>query len=272
MNRFWQRVSLVLAGSMMVSVLAFPQSTAKVSTIQRLHNIDVLQQQMGHPMPGPAPDRPAAGKWDTSRIYVPDTDDPTTKQMLKAEKLMADPATVGKAIELLKKVVKDHPVNSAAYLLMGVAYSSQKSWEDAKTALSMALALHPGEVKAFLILGAIENEQKAFADAENHLLQAVALAPSSPDAHLELGRTYFGQGRWDLASQQVATANQLRADDPQQHVLMGNILLRERDAAGALKEFRETVRLDPSGPLAAPAGQMIERIEAALKQSGSQSQ
>jgi tetratricopeptide (TPR) repeat protein len=271
MNRFWKTVFPLFAGCMMMGMLAFAQSGA-TSTIQRIHNVDVMRQQMGHPMPGPAPDRAAPNQPGTPSIYVPDSGDVAGEQLLKAAKLMADSATVGKAIDLLKKVVKKYPQNPTAYMLMGVAYSSQQSWEEAKTALSMALVLQPGNARAYLILGAIENETKAFTEAENHLLKAVALAPAWPDAHVELGQAYIGQERWDLARQQIAMANQLRADNPQQHVLLGNILLRERNAAGALKEFQETVRLDPTGPLAASAGQMIERIEAALKESGNPNQ
>jgi hypothetical protein len=47
---------------------------------------------------------------------------------------------------------------------------------------------------------------------------------------------------------------------------MGNILLREHNAEGALKEFKEALRLDPTGPTAEPTQQMIARIEAALQQ------
>jgi lipoprotein NlpI len=64
----------------------------------------------------------------------------------------------------------------------------------------------------------------------------------------ELFRAYLGLGRWDAAGQHVAKANQLRPDDPQQHVVLGNIMLRERNADGALKEFQEALRLDPTGP------------------------
>jgi tetratricopeptide (TPR) repeat protein len=263
---------LIFAGCMMVAVSAFAQSTAKISTLQRLHNIDVLQQQMGHPMPGPAPDRPAPKEPKTPVIYVPDSGDAAGKQLRKAENLMVDPATVGKAVDLLTKVVKGDPRNAAAHILLGVAYSSQQNWDEAKKSFSTAVELEPFNALTYIGLGCVENEAKTFAEAGNHLLKAVALAPESADAHFELGRAYFGQGRWDLAGQQIAMANQFRADDPQQHVLMGNILLRERNAAGALKEFQETVRLDPTGPLAAPAGQMIERIETALRQSGNQNQ
>ena len=48
------------------------------------------------------------------------------------------------------------------------------------------------------------------------------------------------------------------------HVLLGNILLRKRDARGALQEFNEYLKLDPQGPFAPAAREMVARIEKAL--------
>jgi hypothetical protein len=49
------------------------------------------------------------------------------------------------------------------------------------------------------------------------------------------------------------------------HVLLGNIALRKNDPAAALKEFKEYLRLDPKGPMAAGAQQMVSRLEQATK-------
>jgi cytochrome c-type biogenesis protein CcmH/NrfG len=76
--------------------------------------------------------------------------------------------------------------------------------------------------------------------------------------------------RWDVADQHVSKANQLRPNNAGQHVMMGNILLRERDAMGALKEFKQAVQLDPQGSMAAPSQQMVDKIEAALKHAANQ--
>jgi len=44
------------------------------------------------------------------------------------------------------------------------------------------------------------------------------------------------------------------------HVLMGNILLREGKRATARQEYEAYLRLEPNGPMAAGAHQMIEKI------------
>jgi tetratricopeptide (TPR) repeat protein len=92
----------------------------------------------------------------------------------------------------------------------------------------------------------------------------VTLAPESADAQFELGRAYWGLQRWPDADLHVTKANTLRPDNAAQHILLGNILLRERNAEGALKQYQEYVRLDPTGPFADSARQMVAKIEAAL--------
>ena len=41
-------------------------------------------------------------------------------------------------------------------------------------------------------------------------------------------------------------------------------MLRKRDAAEALQEFKEYLRLEPNGPLAEPVREMVNKIEKAL--------
>jgi Flp pilus assembly protein TadD len=174
---------------------------------------------------------------------------------------------IDKSVALFQKAISEYPQYSEAYLLMGVAYSSQKNWSDAEKALQKCIELNKNNPAALVAIGAAENEQKDYSDAEKHLTQAVALAPGSADAHFELGRAYWGLQRWSDADQHVAKANALRSDNSAQHVLMGNIMLRERNAEGALKEFKEALRLDPTGPLAEPTKQIVAKIENALNAS-----
>jgi len=191
------------------------------------------------------------------------------KDVASAQQLLTQGKDLDKSIQLLKKAVAQYPQYGRAYLLMGVAYSSQKNWDEAEKSLQKAVEINQGDAAAYVALGSVENEKKSFSEAEKYLLKAVVLSPESADAQFELGRAYWGLGRWDDAGQHVAKANQLRPDSAAQHLLMGNIMLRERNAEAALKEFQEALRLDPKGPMAEPIRQVIGRIEAALKQQAS---
>ncbi|HZP17409.1 MAG TPA: hypothetical protein VFB00_05565, partial [Terriglobales bacterium] len=48
------------------------------------------------------------------------------------------------------------------------------------------------------------------------------------------------------------------------HVLLGNIALRRRDAPGALREFEEYLKLDPTGPMAEGTQAMVKKIQASM--------
>jgi hypothetical protein len=48
------------------------------------------------------------------------------------------------------------------------------------------------------------------------------------------------------------------------HALLGNILLREQDAQGALDEYHEYLRLEPFGSMAPAVREVVEKLEKAL--------
>jgi tetratricopeptide (TPR) repeat protein len=200
----------------------------------------------------------------------PNAPDDARNDMESGRSILSGGKDLDKSIKLFQKAIARYPQYCEAYLLMGVAYSSQKKWDNAEKALQKSIELNKNAGGAYVALGSVENERKEYSQAEKYLLKGVELAPNSPDAHFELGRAYWGQQRWDVADQHVSKANQLRPGDAGQHVMMGNILLRERDAMGALKEYKQAVQIDPKGPLATPSQQMVDKIEAALKQAEAQ--
>jgi tetratricopeptide (TPR) repeat protein len=89
------------------------------------------------------------------------------------------------------------------------------------------------------------------------------LNPNAPQAHYELAKTYLATQKWDDAEQQAQKAVTLRPDMAPAHVVLGNIALHKGDNQAALKEFKEYLRLDPKGPMAAGAQQVVNRIEQA---------
>ncbi len=189
------------------------------------------------------------------------------KNFWDAQQLLTQGKDVDRATELLEKAIQQYPRYADAYLSLGTAYRSQTNLTKAEESLQKAVELNKLNADAYIALGSVQNDEKKYAEAEKSLLTAIVTSSApSADAQFELGRACFGLGRWEAAGQHVGTANQLRPDNPKQHVMMGNILLRERNADGALKEFREALRLDPTGPNAEAIGQMITRIEAVLKQ------
>lgn len=189
------------------------------------------------------------------------------KNLSEGKELLEKRKDFEKSIRFFKKAIEEYPKYVEAYLLMGVAYSAQKRWNDAATALNHAIEVDSKYAPAYLALGALENQQGKFADAEKPLLKAVELNADSANVQWELARAYWGLGRWQDADPHAAKAVELAPDNSDAHLLMGNILLRKRDAAGALREYKESLRLAPNGPMSEPTRQMVAKLEAALKSS-----
>jgi len=164
-------------------------------------------------------------------------------------------------IDHLKKAIKIDPQFPDAYVLLATAYIQQNNPADAKSALDQAIEMDPKLAEARLTLGTLQNSQKDYAGAEKSLTEGLKLDPESPEGNYQLAKTYWAEGRWQDAEPHVQKALSLRADMAPAHVLMGNIALRKRDPDLALKEFKEYLRLDPKGPMAAGAQQMVEKLE-----------
>jgi tetratricopeptide (TPR) repeat protein len=168
------------------------------------------------------------------------------------------------SIPHFQSAIKTYPSFGEAYLLMGTAYMDEKDWNNARSALEKAVQLDQSLAAAHLALGVTLNEMGDFKDAEKPLTKGLELSPDFAEGQYELGRTYWAMGRWQDAEPHARKATGLQPGMAKAHVLMGNILLRQRNAPAALTEFKEYLQLDPNGPLAAPTREMVSKIEKAL--------
>ena len=220
------------------------------------------------PLPGNAPPAggPAASPPTVSaaELALPEA---TRQEFEKARQLVMQEHHPKEAIPHLQKVVKEAPSFAEAYLLLGTAQMDLHHWKDAETALEQAVSLDHEAGSAFLALGACYNEEHKFSQAEKPLLQGLKLAPQSAVGHYELARAYWSQNRWQDAAPHAQKAVQLDPALAPAYVVLGNVMLRERDAPGALKAFKEYLRLEPKGAMAAPVSDFVSKIEKALGSS-----
>ena len=182
------------------------------------------------------------------------------KEFEKARELIEKEHNPKQGIPHLRKVVKEAPSFAAAYLLLGTAEMDLRHWKDAQPALEQAVSLDPKAAQALLALGTCYNEQHEFSEAEKPLLQGLKLAPKSAMGHYELAWTYWSQKRWQEAAPHALKAVQLAPALAPAYVVLGNVMLRERNAAGALKAYKEYLSLEPNGAMAAPVRDIIGRI------------
>ena len=166
-----------------------------------------------------------------------------------------------KSITHFQRALQRYPQFAAAALFLSIAQLQVHGWREAQSNLQRALQLDSHLTPAYLALGALFTEEGRYEQAQPLLSRALVLEPRSAMIHYELGRACWGLRRWKEAEDHARTALNLQPDLPEAHVLMGNILLREGQANTALSQFRDYLRLAPGGPMAAPAKQVIARIE-----------
>jgi tetratricopeptide (TPR) repeat protein len=149
---------------------------------------------------------------------------------------------------------------------MAAAYMQIQDYSNAEEAFTKVTKLEPGNATAFLGLGAALNQRGDFNGAVKPLLHCLELSPNAAEAHYELGRSFWGQGKWQDAEPHARKALEINKEFSPAHVLMGNVLLRQRNATGALSEFKEYLRLDPQGLFAASVKEIVAKIEKSLAQ------
>jgi tetratricopeptide (TPR) repeat protein len=211
------------------------------------------------------PNVPPGGPGETLIVRHP-LSSKAQAELKKGQELLLEKHDPKGSVDSLKKVVKLDPNFAPGFLLLGTAYIQQGEWPEAKSAFENASKLEPANAEAFLGLGVCLNAQQQFNDAQKPLQHSLELNPGSAEAHYELGKSLWAQKKWQEAEPHAFRAIAINKDFPPSHVLMGNIYLRRRDAASALREFKEYLRLDPTGPLAEPVKGMVEKIQRAAGQ------
>ncbi len=164
----------------------------------------------------------------------------------------------------LRKAIKFYEAFPQAYTLLGSAYIQQENWKEAEKALQRATQLDSRASGAYVSLGAVLNETKQYPQAETALLRGLELKPDAPAGHYELAKTYWFLSRWKEADPHARKAVSAMPDAASPHALLGNILLREQDAQGALDEYHEYLRLEPFGSMAPAVREVVAKLEKAL--------
>jgi Flp pilus assembly protein TadD len=189
------------------------------------------------------------------------------KHFQAGEKTFASGKNLDEAVASFKKATEIAPNFSEAFLMMGMAELGCKRFEAAEKTFTRAISLDAASAPALVGLAEARNSLGKFDQARATLSQALHLSPDSPEAHYELAKSLWGLKRWEEAEPHAVRSIALKPDYPDAHVMLGNILLRKRDAAGALREFQEYLRLAPQGSMADPTRQVVSKLQTALQSS-----
>jgi tetratricopeptide (TPR) repeat protein len=183
------------------------------------------------------------------------------KEFEKGKRLVVGKHDVPSGISHLRKAIEIHSAFPQAYTVLGFAYLEQGDLQQADAALKEALKLDPNSAPACLEMGALLNQQKKYAEAQKELAHALEIDPKVPEAHYELAKTYWELGRWQQAEPHARQAAAAMPQLAPVHVILGNIDLRKRDLAAAIKEYQTYLRMAPDGPMAPATRAMLTRLE-----------
>jgi len=208
----------------------------------------------GKPVP---PEDPAAAVNSRADSIPPQA----RKEFETGQKLLNEKKDAEGGIKHLRKAIQLYDKFPEAHLMLGLVYMDLRKLDESQAALQKATELDSTAPAGYLALGALFNQMKKYDDAEKALTHGLELKPDVAEGQYELAKTYWALGRWQDAEPHAQKAVALTPNMAAAHVLLGNVALRKRDNTAALHEFKEYLRLDPQGPMAAGVAQMIQKIE-----------
>jgi Tfp pilus assembly protein PilF len=216
-----------------------------------------LKPKPGSTPPNVAPEGPES-YLDARLASVPDK---ARKEFTRARDLWQQGKDLQGCEDHLNKAIKAYPKFPDAYILLASLFMQQNNAAEAKSALDRAIEAGPKVPEAWFTLGMLQSRQKDNSGAEKSFKQGLVLDPDSAQGHYELGKTFLAEGKVDDAEQHAQKAAALQPNMAPVHILLGNIAWKKQDAAGALKEYQQYLKLDPKGPMAAGAEAMVKRIQ-----------
>ncbi|MHB1524633.1 MAG: tetratricopeptide repeat protein, partial [Candidatus Dormibacteria bacterium] len=148
-------------------------------------------------------------------------------------------------IPSLRRAVEDYPDSGWARVLLGRAYLSIGSLDDAEAVLRAALKREPNSVEGQFYLGIVLSERKDFVAAIPHFRSATRLKSDYALAWYNLGVCLKQQGDHAAAREAYRTATACKPNFAEAHINLGELLAEQGDVAAAVEQLREGVRLKP---------------------------
>ncbi len=139
----------------------------------------------------------------------------------------------------------------AVSYLRGVVAMARRDFRKAALHFSQAEQGQPDDLRTLLKLGDAARSLGRFGEAEKRFLKVVEIDPENAAAWLGLGRTYAARRRQGDDARTVEACTRsigLTYFSPVAHYVLGSVLLRSGDAAGAGKALRRAVEQNPNFP------------------------
>lgn len=161
------------------------------------------------------------------------------------------------ALEILERVVKQHPRTGAAWARAGILYADLGRVEEALNALGRAAKLEPRDADIWNNLGFVAYAAGKYEVAVEHYREALERSPSDGRIRNNLG---FALARLD---EDTDALNAFRAagDEADARYNLGVACELRHDRAAALTNYQAAIRARPDHPLAQTALNALLAVE-----------
>jgi tetratricopeptide (TPR) repeat protein len=169
----------------------------------------------------------------------------------------------------LEKAVTIYPQYAAAWSLLGDLREETKQNEQAYQAYSKALEADPKYLSPYMGLATMAARENKWQDVARFSDKVVELdGVDFPQAYFMSSVAHYNMGNVDVAEKNARKAQQLDTQHrlPRIELLLGEILYRKADYAGAAERFRSYLKLSPN---ASDAPKIQEQLAALEKATGS---
>lgn len=139
-------------------------------------------------------------------------------------------------------------VSGAALGLLGVTVASAiqvRYWKNSETLFGHAVRVTDDNTVAHYILGALYDSQGKSEAALAQFFQAIHDDPGNVKARCGAGYILCAEGRWDEAVAQYQAALRLAPDLPKAHFGLAEVLMKERRFDEARNEYQQALQADP---------------------------
>ena len=131
------------------------------------------------------------------------------------------------------------------YYEQGMALLAKGDDLNARVALTTSVKFKSDRVEVWRALAGVDERTKTFPQLFGDLRRIVELDPNDIDARIKLARMMIGGGVNDAALKILEAADEGDKPNAALHALKAIILMRTKDAAGAMREAQRALEIDP---------------------------
>jgi tetratricopeptide (TPR) repeat protein len=191
------------------------------------------------------------------------------KQFEKARDLLGKGKTP-EAQACAEKAVSEYPHYAEAWYLLGQAHERQKQIDEAHTAYTQSVQSDPKFMAPYLSLAQLAGMARNWQEADTMSSKVMELdGVDFPQAYFINGVANYNLGKFDVAEKSIRRAEQLDSQHhmPRIQLLLGTLLERKGDYAGAAGEYRSYLKLSPQAGDANDVQKQLAQLEKATAAS-----